>query len=85
MRMHWSIFGSAWTAEECERELQFMAAAHTGGVLIFPAYPIALDDPAHGIRNQTFTRMFRSFERGAQDVQETRADSGPSGGNRLAV
>jgi len=54
MRMHWFIFGPAWTAEECERELQLMAAAHIGGVLIFPAYPIALDDPAHGIRNQTY-------------------------------
>jgi len=54
MRMHWFIFGPAWTVEECERELQFMAAAHIGGVLIFPAYPIALDDPAHGIRNQTY-------------------------------
>jgi len=54
MRMHWFIFGPAWTAEECERELQFMSAAHIGGVLIFPAYPIALDDQAHGIRNQKY-------------------------------
>jgi hypothetical protein len=54
MRMHWFIFGPAWTAEECERELQLMAAAHIGGVLIFPAYPIALDDPTHGIRNQPY-------------------------------
>jgi hypothetical protein len=54
MRMHWFIFGPAWTAEECERELQLMAAAHIGGVLIFPAYPIALDDPARGIRNQPY-------------------------------
>ncbi len=52
--MHWFIFGPAWTAEECERELQLMAAAHIGGVLIFPAYPIALDDPARGIRNQPY-------------------------------
>jgi len=54
MRMHWFIFGPAWSAEECERELQLMAAAHIGGVLIFPAYPIALDDPEHGIRNQPY-------------------------------
>jgi hypothetical protein len=54
LRMHWYIFGPAWTAEECERQLKLMAAAHVGGVLIFPAYPIALDDPAHGVRNQPY-------------------------------
>ncbi len=54
LRMHWYIFGPAWTADECERQLRLMAAAHVGGVLIFPAYPIALDDPAHGVRNQAY-------------------------------
>ena len=54
MRMQWSIFGPAWTVEECERELKLMAAAHIGGVLICPTYPIALDDPAHGIHNQRY-------------------------------
>jgi hypothetical protein len=54
LRMHWYIFGPAWTAEECERQLKLMAAAHIGGVLIFPAYPIALDDPEHGVRNQPY-------------------------------
>jgi len=54
MRMQWTIFGPAWTAEECERELQLMAASHIGGVLITPTYPIALDDPARGIHNQRY-------------------------------
>jgi len=54
MRMQWTIFGPAWTLEECERELKLMAAAHIGGVLICPTYPIALDDPAHGIHNQRY-------------------------------
>jgi hypothetical protein len=54
LRMHWYIFGPAWTADECERQLNLMAAAHVGGVLIFPTYPIALDDPAHGVRNQPY-------------------------------
>ena len=54
MRMQWTVFGPAWTAEECERELQLMAAAHIGGVLITPTYPIALDDPARGIHNQPY-------------------------------
>jgi hypothetical protein len=51
MRMHWYIFGPAWEAAECEREMRRMAAQHIGGVLIFPTYPIALDDAAKGIRN----------------------------------
>jgi hypothetical protein len=51
MRMHWYVFGPAWEPAECDRQLSNMAAQHIGGVLIFPAYPIALDDPARGIRN----------------------------------
>jgi len=54
MRMHWYVFGPAWTAEEGERQLRKMAEAHIGGVLLFPAYPIALDDPVHGIHNQSY-------------------------------
>ena len=54
MRMQWTIFGPAWTVEECERELKLMAAAHIGGVLICPTYPIAVDDPAKGIHNQPY-------------------------------
>src|SRR5438046_1478180 len=54
LRMHWYIFGPAWTAEECDRQLKLMAVAHVGGVLIFPTYPIAVDDPEHGIQNQSY-------------------------------
>jgi hypothetical protein len=54
MRMHWYVFGPAWTAEEGERQLQLMSAAHIGGVLLFPTYPIAVDNPSEGVRNQTF-------------------------------
>ncbi len=54
LRMQWTIFGPAWTAEECERQLKLMAAAHVGGVLICPTYPIAVDDPARGVRNQPY-------------------------------
>ncbi len=54
LRMQWTIFGPAWTAEECERQLKLMAAAHIGGVLICPTYPIAVDDPARGIRNEPY-------------------------------
>ncbi|HKW99655.1 MAG TPA: glycosyl hydrolase [Bryobacteraceae bacterium] len=54
VRMHWFIFGPAWTAEECERQLRLMANAHAGGVLIIPTYPIAVDDPQRGIHNQEY-------------------------------
>ncbi len=54
LRLRWHIFGPAWTVDECERQLKLMAAAHVGGVLIFPTYPITLDDPVHGVRNQPY-------------------------------
>jgi hypothetical protein len=54
LRMHWYVFGPAWTAEEGERQLKQMANAHVGGVLLFPAYPIATDNLARGIRNESF-------------------------------
>src|SRR5258708_2985304 len=54
MRMHWYIFGPGWTPEEGERQLKLMADAHIGGVLIFPAYPIAPDNEADGIHNQSY-------------------------------
>jgi hypothetical protein len=54
MRMHWYVFGPAWTPEEGERQLKLMADAHIGGVLIFPAYPIAVDNPGAGIRNEPY-------------------------------
>ncbi len=52
--MHWYVFGPAWTVAECRRELQLMARANVGGVLLFPTYPIAIDDPAKNIHNQKF-------------------------------
>jgi hypothetical protein len=54
LRMHWYVFGPAWTVEECRRELELMAHANVGGVLLFPTYPIAVDDPAKKIHNQNF-------------------------------
>src|SRR6478672_1169934 len=54
LRMHWYVFGPAWTPEEGERELKLMADAHVGGVLLFPAYPIAVDNPSRGIENQRY-------------------------------
>jgi hypothetical protein len=54
LRMHWYVFGPAWTATEGERQLKLMANAHVGGVLLFPTHPIAVDNLARGIRNQIY-------------------------------
>lgn len=54
MRMHWYIFGPAWTAPEARRQMELMARANIGGVLIFPTYPIAEDDPSRGIKNEKY-------------------------------
>ncbi len=73
MRMHWYVFGPAWEATECDRQLARMAAQHIGGVLIFPTYPIAVDDPARGIRNleylsPEFLKVLGSVAKSARNV-----------------
>ncbi len=52
--LHWYIFGPAWTVDEAKRQLRLMRDAHIGGVLIFPTYPIAVDDAARGVHNQSY-------------------------------
>ena len=54
MRMHWYVFGPAWTPDEGERQLKLMADAHIGGVLLFPTYPITVDNPGEGVHNQRY-------------------------------
>src|SRR5579884_3838827 len=54
LRMHWYVFGPAWTAEEGRRQLRMMAEANIGGVLLFPTYPIAVDNPQKHIHNQRY-------------------------------
>ena len=49
--MRWWWFGPAVVKPELSRELHVMQAAGIGGVEIQPVYPLALDDPAHGIQN----------------------------------
>jgi hypothetical protein len=52
--MHWYVSDPAWTAEEGERQLKLMANAHVGGVLLFPTYPIFVDNIAQGNQNQSY-------------------------------
>jgi len=50
----WWWFGGAVTPEEITRELTFMKQAGLRGAEIQPVYPIAMDDPARGIRNLNY-------------------------------
>jgi hypothetical protein len=52
--MRWWWFGPAVTKPELQKELETMRGAGIGGVEIQPVYPLALDDPAKGIRNLTY-------------------------------
>jgi hypothetical protein len=52
--MFWRVFGPAWTGEEIDRQLTLLKGAGVGGVMTCFTYPVALDDPASGILNQTF-------------------------------
>lgn len=56
LRMHWWVFGMAWTKDEAARQLELMSEAHIGSVLIFPAHPYEVDNPARGVHNQQFLR-----------------------------
>jgi alpha-L-rhamnosidase len=47
----WWWFGGAVTPEEITRELTFMKDAGLRGAEIQPVYPVAVDDPARGIRH----------------------------------
>lgn len=49
--MRWWWFGPAVVQPELKKELETMRGAGIGGVEIQPVYPLALDDPAKGIRN----------------------------------
>jgi hypothetical protein len=54
LRMFWRIFGPAWSREEIEFQLEQLRGAGVGGVMTCFTYPVALDDPSRGIRNQRF-------------------------------
>ena len=52
--MRWWWFGPVVTKPELERELVQMREAGIGGFEVQPVYPVALDDPAAGIRTLPF-------------------------------
>ena len=52
--MRWWWFGPAVTKTQIEREMKLMKEGGIGGFEVQPVYPVALDDPATGIRNIPF-------------------------------
>src|SRR5215831_11577314 len=52
LRMFWRIFGPSWEKPEIDYQLKLMKDAGIGGVMLFPMYPVALDDPKNGVINQ---------------------------------
>jgi hypothetical protein len=49
--MRWWWFGPAVSKRELEREMRVMKEGGIGGFEVQPVYPLALDDPSHGIKN----------------------------------
>src|SRR5450631_2847708 len=54
MMVRWWWFGPSVTKPELEREMRAMKEGGIGGFEVQPTYPMALDDPARGIRNLTY-------------------------------
>lgn len=52
--MRWWWFGPAVAKPELEREMRMMKEGGIGGFEVQPVYPVALDDPAAGIRNLSY-------------------------------
>ncbi|HKC13909.1 MAG TPA: glycosyl hydrolase [Vicinamibacteria bacterium] len=54
IRMRWWWFGPSVTREEIEAEMRRMKEGGIGGFELAVVYPLALDDPAHGVRNEPY-------------------------------
>jgi hypothetical protein len=85
----WWWFGGAVTPEEITRELTFMRDAGLGGAEIQPLYPVAVDDPARGIRNvryftdewyELLRHAIREGRRLGLDIDLTLGSGWPYGG-----
>ena len=52
--MRWWWFGPSVTREEIEAEMRRMKEGGIGGFELAVVYPMALDDPASGLRNERY-------------------------------
>lgn len=71
--MRWWWFGPAVEPAELARELRTMKEGGIGGVEIQPVYPLALDDPQKGVRNEPFLspEFLRNVSFAARTGEET--------------
>ena len=92
--MRWWWFGPAVTQEELEREMRAMKDGGIGGFEVQPVYPLALDDPPHGIRNlpylsDGFLDALRFVNQKAQELgmrmDLTLCSGWPYGGSKVPV
>lgn len=92
--MRWWWFGPAVAHEELEREIRMMKAGGIGGFEIQPVYPLALNDPARGIRilpylSDGFLDALRFVSQKAQEMgmrlDLTLCSGWPYGGSRVPV
>lgn len=75
--MRWWWFGTSVTKPELAREITAMKAAGIGGFEIQPVYPLALDDPASGMKNLPY------LSSGFLDALHFAATTGQSQGMRV--
>lgn len=75
--MRWWWFGTAVDKPELSREIQEMKAGGIGGFEIQPVYPLALNDPVHGIKNLPY------LSAGFLDVLHFAAEKGRAEGMRV--
>src|SRR5262249_15374816 len=52
--MRWWWFGPSVTRDELDREMQRMKEGGLGGFEVATVYPLAVDDPSRGIRNEAY-------------------------------
>ena len=65
--MRWWWFGPAVTREEIEAEMRRMKEGGLGGFELAVVYPMALDDPASGLRNERYLSPVRGRGRQGRD------------------
>jgi glycosyl hydrolase family 106( putative alpha-L-rhamnosidase)/glycosyl hydrolase family 2 len=82
LRMFWRIFGPAWTREEIDSQLEQLQRAGVGGVMTCFTYPIALDDPAKGIKNELFLspEFLDNLRHATEKARQLGLDFGVCGG-----
>jgi hypothetical protein len=92
--MRWWWFGPAVTKPELEREMRLMREGGIGGFEVQPVYPVALDDPAAGIKthpylSDEFIEMLRFTAERARELglrmDLTLGSGWPYGGPQVAI